>query len=261
MKLDAFCERYCLDARSFEEKNARSLALGKERLAAGKTGQAMRLFAYNHALNQNRPKTSAQAGTGTKWKVRVWKNNKVVKTLTVEKDDEASINNKVKSLGVDWDKATVHEPKTMKQQKSYKNANAAKQPSTKSSSVPSSRPAPNGDSVEKNLKSRFQKLISDSVKKGKVIAAKYSTKIRGQKGPYATGWDNGTFDEFRSELRKIFDPAETSINNEGYRVYRELKDPKVVERIKQLIREYTIKIHEAWDGVIDPIYNKADILR
>lgn len=29
MKLDAFCERYFLDARSFEEKNSRSLALGK----------------------------------------------------------------------------------------------------------------------------------------------------------------------------------------------------------------------------------------
>ena len=126
MKLDAFCERYCLDARSFEEKNARSLALGKERLAAGKTGQAMRLFAYNHALNQNRLKTSAQAGTGTKWKVRVWKNNKVVKTLTVEKDDEPFVTAKVKSLGVDWDKATVHDPKTMKQQKNYKNANASK---------------------------------------------------------------------------------------------------------------------------------------
>ena len=133
MKLDAFCERYCLDARSFEEKNARSLALGKERLAAGKTGQAMRLFAYNHALNQNRLKTSAQAGTGTKWKVRVWKNNKVVKTLTVEKDDEPFVTAKVKSLGVDWDKATVHDPKTMKQQKSYKNANAAK--STSSSKI------------------------------------------------------------------------------------------------------------------------------
>lgn len=126
MKIDAILERYCLDARSFEEKNARSLALGKERLAAGKTGQAMRLFAYNHALNQNKPKTSAQAGTGTKWKVRVWKNNKVVKTLTVEKDDEPFVTAKVKGLGIDWDKATVHDPKTMKQQKNYKNVNASK---------------------------------------------------------------------------------------------------------------------------------------
>lgn len=141
MKLDAFCERYCLDARSFEEKNARSLALGKERLAAGKTGQAMRLFAYNYALNQNRPKTSAQAGTGTKWKVRVWKNNKVVKTLTVEKDDEPFVTAKVKGLGIDWDKATVHDPKTMKQQKNYKNANASKAaaPGTSSRQIPNDR--------------------------------------------------------------------------------------------------------------------------
>ena len=125
MKLDAFCERYCLDARSFEEKNARSLALGKERLAAGKTGQAMRLFAYNHALNQNKQQSNAPSKP-TAWKVRVWKNNKVVKTMTVEKDDEGFVTQKVKGLGIDWDKATVHDPKTMKQQKSYKNANATK---------------------------------------------------------------------------------------------------------------------------------------
>lgn len=126
MNFQNLCDKYMLDARSFEEKNARSLALGKEKLAQGKTGQAMRLFAYNHALNQNRPNPSAQSGKPTTWKVRVWKNNKVVKTMTVEKDDEAFINNKVKSLGVDWDKATVHDPKTMKQQKSYKNVNASK---------------------------------------------------------------------------------------------------------------------------------------
>ena len=125
MNFQNLCDKYMLDARSFEEKNARSLALGKQKLAQGKTGQAMRLFAYNHALNQNKPQSNALSKPTT-WKVLVWKNNKVVKTMTVEKDDEGFVTQKVKGLGIDWDKATVHDPKTMKQQKSYKNANASK---------------------------------------------------------------------------------------------------------------------------------------
>lgn len=130
MNLDHLMNRYMLDARTFEEKNARSLARGKELLAAGKTSQAMRMFAYNHALNQNKPK-DAPTTAGTKWKVRVWKNNKVVKTLTLEKDDEASVIAKVKSLGIDWDKATVHDPKTIKQTKKYANPNATKNQNSK----------------------------------------------------------------------------------------------------------------------------------
>lgn len=60
MNIEKFCLRYCLDARSFEEKNARSMALAYERLLKGKTGQATRLFAYNHALNQNRKAAEAK---------------------------------------------------------------------------------------------------------------------------------------------------------------------------------------------------------
>lgn len=125
MKITNFEKKYLLDARSIEERNARSLALGKEKLSQGKTRQAMRLFAYNHALNQSTPKSTAPSGKPTTWKVRVWKNNKVVKTMTVEKDDEVFIKQKVNGLGIDWDKATVLDPKTMKQQKSYKNASVA----------------------------------------------------------------------------------------------------------------------------------------
>lgn len=129
MKKIEIDERYFFDAprvRSFEEKNARSLQLGKERLASGKTGQAMRMFAYNHALNQNKPGATAPAQSGTKWKVRVWKNNKVVKTFTIESDNEQVVLQKVKGLGIDWDKATVHDFKTMKQTKKFANANATK---------------------------------------------------------------------------------------------------------------------------------------
>ena len=146
MNFQNLCDKYMLDARSFEEKNARSLALGKEKLAQGKTGQAMRLFAYNHALNQNKPQSNAPSKP-TAWKVRVWKNNKVVKTMTVEKDDEGFVTQKVKGLGIDWDKATVHDPKTMKQQKSYKNANATKG-SPKPTASPSSAKVPVGSKVE-----------------------------------------------------------------------------------------------------------------
>lgn len=133
MDIEKFCLRYCLDARSFAEKNARSMALAYERLLKGKTGQATRLFAYNHALNQNQKSAAAKAspvksapkpiekkpsptaGTASqKWKFRVWKKGKVVKTLSVDTDKESLLRPKVKSLGIDWDKATIHDPKTMK---------------------------------------------------------------------------------------------------------------------------------------------------
>ncbi len=127
MDIEKFCLRYCLDARSFAEKNARSMALAYERLLKGKTGQATRLFAYNHALNQNRKSAAVKPSpvtilkpvekkpsTASLWKVRVWKKGKVVKTLTVDSDKESLLRPKVKSLGIDWDKATIHDPKTMK---------------------------------------------------------------------------------------------------------------------------------------------------
>lgn len=142
MDIEKFCLRYCLDARSFEEKNARSMALAYERLLKGKTGQATRLFAYNHALNQNRkaseakptgkpsvpnpsptkpvPKPAAKkpapvpAAGAQKWKMRLWKAGKVVKTLTVDSDKESVLRPKIKALGIEWDKATLHDPKTMK---------------------------------------------------------------------------------------------------------------------------------------------------
>lgn len=56
------------------------------------------------------------------FRIRVWKNNKVIKTLSSDKDDENSVINSVKKLGVDYDKVTVHDPKTMKQLKRYNNA-------------------------------------------------------------------------------------------------------------------------------------------
>lgn len=128
MRKKDFIERYLLDkaGRSWEEKNARSMALATERLLQGKQTQATRLFAYNHALNQNRPvqpaKKAAKASGGVKWKVRVWKNNKVVKTLSVDSDAEKEVVSKVAALGIPWDKATVHDPKTMKQTVKFKNA-------------------------------------------------------------------------------------------------------------------------------------------
>lgn len=139
MNIQSVIERYYLDARSWEEKNSRSLARGKELLAAGKTGQAMRMFAYNHSLNQNKPAPASVPG-GTKWKVRVWKNNKVVKTLTVDSDSEQNVLQKVKALNIDWDKATVHDPKTMKQTKKYANPNASK--TSSGSSNPAKMTAP-----------------------------------------------------------------------------------------------------------------------
>ena len=130
MDIERLCQRYCLDARSFAEKNARSMALAYERLLKGKTGQATRLFAYNHALNQDRKRASAKASpvsnaatvSGTqKWKVRVWKNGKVVKTMTADSDKEAVLRPRVNALGIDWDKATIHDPKTMKQASKFYN--------------------------------------------------------------------------------------------------------------------------------------------
>lgn len=137
-----FCEKYCLDARSFEEKNARSMALAYERLLKGKTGQATRLFSYNHALNQQnmaaqkakiaptkplsathkqtlkpavktptKPPVVASKGP---WKVRLWNKNKCVKTITVDSDKEAVLRPKINALGIEWQKATIHDPKTMK---------------------------------------------------------------------------------------------------------------------------------------------------
>lgn len=129
MKFQTFCEKYCLDARSFEEKNARSMALAYERLLKGRTAQATRLFAYNHALNQQQKAQKANTASPTKtpakptetqaaakgpWKVRIWNKNKVVKTLTVDTDKESVLRPKVQSLGVEWQKATIHDPKTMK---------------------------------------------------------------------------------------------------------------------------------------------------
>lgn len=139
MDIKRLCQRYCLDARSFAEKNARSMALAYERLLKGKTGQATRLFAYNHALNQDRKRASATASpvgsakpagknpittaatAAQKWKVRVWKNGKVVKTMTVNSDKEAILRPRVNALGIDWDKATIHDPKTMKQTSKFYN--------------------------------------------------------------------------------------------------------------------------------------------
>ncbi len=130
MDIERFYLRYCLDARSFAEKNARSMAIAYERLLKGKTGQATRLFAYNHALNQNQKSAEAKAlsapnpseknpstVTGMasqKWRLRVWKKGRVVKTLSVDSDKESLLLPKVKSLGIEWDKATLHDPKTMK---------------------------------------------------------------------------------------------------------------------------------------------------
>lgn len=130
MDIERLCIRYCIDARSFAEKNARSMALAYERLLKGKTGQATRLFAYNHALNQNQKSAAAKVSTvstaatasGTqKWKVRVWKNGKVVKTMTADSDKEAVLRPRVNALGIDWDKATIHDPKTMKQASKFYN--------------------------------------------------------------------------------------------------------------------------------------------
>lgn len=130
MDIERLCIRYCIDARSFAEKNARSMALAYERLLKGKTGQATRLFAYNHALNQNQksaaakasPVSTAATASGTqKWKVRVWKNGKVVKTMTADSDKEAVLRPRVNALGIDWDKATIHDPKTMKQASKFYN--------------------------------------------------------------------------------------------------------------------------------------------
>lgn len=139
MNFAEFLERYCLDARSFEEKNARSMALAYKKLALGKERQATRLFAYNHALNQSQkmwsnvvpkpqnsttkqstkpavktPPNPAQTANKGPWKVRVWSKNKVVKTLTVDSDKEAILRPKIDALGVSWDKATIHDPKTLK---------------------------------------------------------------------------------------------------------------------------------------------------
>lgn len=129
MNFQEICEKYCLDARSFEEKNARSMAMAYERLLKGKTAQATRLFAYNHALNQqnklqNQAKpmptktatkpTEAQSTSKGPWKVRVWNKNKVVKTIAVDSDKESVLRPKVQALGIEWQKATVHDPKTMK---------------------------------------------------------------------------------------------------------------------------------------------------
>lgn len=268
MKLDAFCERYCLDARSFEEKNARSLALGKERLAAGKTGQAMRLFAYNHALNQNRPKTSAQAGLGTKWKVRVWKNNKVVKTMTVEKGDEAFINSKVKGLGIDWDKATVHDPKTMKQQKSYKNANAGKSalkaPVTATAKTPvaqkTSQP-PKQKTAMQALEKELKKIYNDAEKKGKSYASTYSPKIQGLKRPDSilTGKDNGIYHEFMKKLDDVFNHADSNLANTGYRFYRDIKGDERT-KMHELSEKYRTSLSKLYHEIYGPIYRKADLL-
>lgn len=169
----------------------------------------MRLFAYNHALNQNRPKTSALAGTGTKWKVRVWKNNKVVKTLTVEKDDEPFVTAKVKGLGIDWDKATVHDPKTMKQQKSYKNANAGNSKSSTPQKTASSNPE-----IEKVLQTikRFKNKIQQMVAASQKDYAIYNSGKLGygaqnffetKDHEYQIKFNKEMHDPFKKELPKI----------------------------------------------------------
>lgn len=124
-------QKYCIDERSFAEKNARSMALAYERLLKGKTAQATRLFAYNHALNQSNkeqlagpaatkpsvapklssPTTSSATAKGKPCKVRVWKGGKILKQMNLPSDNEQDIIAKIKALGLDWEKVTVYDPK------------------------------------------------------------------------------------------------------------------------------------------------------
>ena len=45
------------------------------------------------------------------YKIRLWKNNKVVKTGSTDKDSGSSMLLYANSTGIDWDKVTLHDPK------------------------------------------------------------------------------------------------------------------------------------------------------
>lgn len=55
-----------------------------------------------------------------KRRIRIWKENRVIKTLTSQDVSKYFLLDAVERLGIDWDKITVHNSKTMKQIKKYK---------------------------------------------------------------------------------------------------------------------------------------------
>lgn len=139
------------------------------------------------------------------FKYRLWKNNKVVKTGSTDKDSEQAMTQWANGTGVAWDKVTLHDPK-WKQLKVAKNQNSS---SGSSSSVANAKKETATKERNYNVDVLFglqdpfnvQKnyTVSMIVKgKGKVDAEKNAPKLFNSK------LDLDVVDEYRANVGMAF---------------------------------------------------------